>query len=295
MKKITPRQMDILRYRKERLHRKAGQLERLLTGREQSLPPLLRTPTGRYSEARTQLLLGRLAQACPAAGLDGEFFRSFLYCALRLAERGPSLVPGPGFEWGLEGSFEDLEALAASVDPCGDGCDRWYQEFCGGGELPACFALMDGLFERFCGQPIERALAECLPGLPARAAARYQLPPADQEPEGWEEWEECLPADMTDEEVEELDALNQAAAQEAEQWVRAFPAKEAFCQAYLACRRRYFAVERCRGLARAVEEALDLYLYQTGASRYLEDEDFFAAYGLLERSAKQLRALLEEE
>lgn len=290
MEKLTSLQRENLRYRKKRMEQKARRLELLLSGRGESLLALVRTPGGRYSESRTQGLKKQLLQGQELPGLDREFLDSFLYCALRLSERGPALLQGPGFEWSIDGTFQDLPGLAVTIDPWGDRYDRWYQDFFSGNCQSAAFALMDSLYEKFSGEPIERALALLLPEVSAKALSRYRPEPeSTQEPEEWEE--EFLPAGFDEEEWEKLEqdkTLEYAA------WEKNFPAKDRFCQAYLLCRKRYFETENCRGLSAGVEQAVDEYLCCAGLSNYLADRTFFAVYGLLERSEKQARALQRE-
>lgn len=305
MQKITPTQLENLLYRRKRMERKASQTAVLLSGRGKSLLALLRTPSGRYSEAQTRALTARLTDARPlAAGLDADFFESFLYCALRLAERGPCLIFGPGFEWGMDGIWQDLADLAATVDPWGDRFDRWYQDHydpASGSGTSFGFVLMDDLYEKFSGRSIRADLEKALPEVAQTAEARYRpvigelaaLQAGDAQLLA-EEWDGVyIPAD-SDVSREELDALEAARLQKEREWEAAFPEKEKFCETYLRCRRRYFETERCRGLSGALEQALDIYLYQAGASYYLDDDVFFAAYGLLDQSAGQVRRLTGE-
>lgn len=296
MEKLSQRDLEALIYRKKRMTAKARQIDLLISGRNKSLLPLVRTPRGQYSEARAQRLAKKLAGALEHLRVDREFFGSFLYCAVRLAERGPSMIWGPGFEWSVDGSFQDLLGLAVTVDPWGDRYDRWHQEFGTGEGLSSCFALMDDLYRKFSGESIRRALARLLPEVPERAAARYGPEPEDEEETvDWKEYqeEECIPEDITEEELAMIEEFDRQDALEAKEWERSFPAKDSFCQAYLLCRRRCFETEDIRGLAPQTEQALDVFLCQAGVSGYLRDDDFFAAYGLLERSAKGLRALLK--
>ena len=297
MERISKKDLEALGYRKKRMTAKARQIDLLLSGRSKSLLPLVRAPRGRYSEVQAQRLVKKLAGALEHLRVDREFFGSFLYCAVRLAERGPSRVWGPGFEWIVDGTFQDLLYLAFTVDPWGDRYDRWHQEFGAGEGQSPCFALMDDLYRRFSGEPIRRTLARLLPEIPEKAAARYGPEPEDEEEAvDWEEYqeEEWIPEDLTDEELALMEEFDKQDTLEAEEWERSFPAKDSFCQAYLLCRRRCFETEDIRGLAPLVEQALDVFLCQAGVSGYLRDDDFFAAYGLLDRSASRLRALLKE-
>lgn len=261
----------------------------------------MRTPKGRYSESRLRGSQKELTKGAELRGLDPEFFHAFLYCALRLAERGPVEIPGPGFEWRVNGTYQDLLELAVTVDPWGDRYDRWHQEFFqSNGEHSFSFVLMNHLYEIFSGEPIEAALTRLLPEVPKKAAARYGILAQEGEYvptlEELEEMDgEYIPADINEEEWKEFErSWEKQRREEQAAWERSFPEKEFFCQTYLSCRKRYFEIENCRGLAATVERALDNYLCRAGVSGYLRDEDFFAAYGLLDRSEKELRALLGE-
>lgn len=305
MKTITPTQLENLFYRRKRMERKANQAALLVSGRGKSLLPLLRTPSGRYSEAQTRRLAAQLTDARPLAGvLDREFFESFLYCALRLAERGPSLIHGPGFEWSVDGNWQDLVDLAATVDPWGDRFDRWYQDHydpASGSGTSFGFVLMDDLYETFTGRSIRADLEKALPEVVEKSAARYrtaleELASIQDENAHLleDKWDgEYIPADAGIS-PEELDALDAAWGQKAREWEAAFPAKDLFCQTYLRCRERYFQTERCRGLFHALEQALDVYLHQAGNSYYLDDDVFFAAYGSLEQAAGAIRRAIKE-
>lgn len=305
MKKITSRQLETLLYRRKRMERKARQAAMLISGRGKSLLPLLRTPSGRYSEKQTRALTAQLTDARPlAGGPDAGFFESFLYCALRLAERGPGLICGPGFEWGTDGIWQDLTELAATVDPWGDRFDRWYQDFydpASGSGTSFGFVLMDDLYEKFSGRSIRADLEKALPEVAEKSADRYRSAIEElaviQEEDARllaEEWDsEYIPADVAFD-PEELDALDAIQEQKAREWIAAFPQKELFCQTWLRCRKCYFQTERCRGLYAALEQALDVYLYQAGASYYLDDDAFFAAYGFLDQSTGKLRRLIKE-
>ena len=159
---------------------------------------------------------------------------------------------------------------------------------------------MNHLYEIISGEPIEAALTRLLPEVPKKAAARHGIlaqegvyVPTLEELEEMDG--EYIPADINEEEWREFERnWGKQRQEEQEAWERSFPEKEFFCQAYLSCRKRYFEIENCRGLAATVEQALDNYLCRAGVSGYLRDEDFFAAYGLLDRSEKELRALLGE-
>ena len=297
MEKISQRDWENLSYRKKRMTTKARQIDLLLSGRNKSLLPLVRTPRGRYSEVQTRRLVKKLAEPLDHLRVDKDFFENFLYCAIRLSERGRSRFRAGGIDWNVDGVFQELLDLAVTVDPWGDRYDRWYQEFWVGEGRSLCFALMDDLYGKFSGRPIDQVLARLLPEVPVKVAARYGLEPeGTEEPVDWEKYqeEECIPEGFTDEDIEQMEEFDRQYALEVEEWEKSFPAKDSFCQAYLLCRRRYFETEDCRSLAPKVEQALDIFLYKMGISSYLKDDDFIAAYGLLDQSAKRLRNLLKE-
>ena len=116
MKQMTLEQIKSIRYRKKRLEAKCLQLQQSVSGRGASVLPLLRTPTGKYSEPRTRALAQQLADLVPEK-LDElrwvrrEVLCDLIYCLLRFVERSPGLYALQPLDDSHE--FESYEAALA--------------------------------------------------------------------------------------------------------------------------------------------------------------------------------------
>lgn len=322
---LTMKQVERLQYRKERLAEKANRLEFLLSGRGVSLLPLVRTKGGRYSEKRAWALVEDLLAAlekyeaylqcledeededrplaeiaCHLPEQEQAFYRSFLYCAVRVAESNPFWI------WGRRGVFHDILDLAESAAIYREKIELHFDELYWGpsGEPSGqFFDCMDRLYEAFTGTPVTDALPE-----EDRREAEERVRARKKKDE--EDWAAFLEdAGMTEEEYEaaNLEMLEQfggiveqgpVEAQRDERqkqaWIKAFPNKEALCQQYLMCRELYFQADRSQ-LADNLENMLDFYLYEHGESSYLQDDTFFYAYALLDKVLRQVRDLTKAE
>lgn len=313
---ITKLTLETLEYRKKQLEWKAGQVERLLSGREKSLLPLLRDEKGNYSEEKTRALAEELIEALdlyrrfrrypmakkdkplsdlPPALEENErrFFRSFLYCLLRLAEDPPA-------DLGCEGTFGDLLDMARDV--------MFYQErevFC-----------LDTVFRKNFASDTWRwmdCVREKVTGVSARDAATQEdidlvekfypkeASGALEEEQFQEELDEEMRRDPAlaeefSEAKEEWEIEEEKQEEQRRiQWLESFPDKEVFCREYESWKKDYFGLSVRYWLDEWMEEMLEVYLYREGRSSFLADDTYFSAYALLDRAVKQLRKLLDGE
>lgn len=326
---LTIKQVERLQYRKERLAERASRLEFLLSGRGTSLLPLVQTKTGKHSEKRTWALVEDLLAALekyevylhclkngveedrPLTAADGHlpeqertFYRSFLYCALRVMENDH-----PFWIWGREGTFKDLLGLTESAADYKEKLELHAEELYWGnsGEpTGGFFDCMDHLYEAITGRPITDTLSE----EDRHAAEERVLTQKKEEEADWAAFLKDL--DMTEEEYETAsreinEQLGETLAEEPEReeqapvqkgrnkvWSEAFPNKDMLCQQYLLCRELYFQADR-RNLSDRLKNALDFYLYEHGQSSYLEDDTFFYTYALLNKVIKQIENLPKGE
>lgn len=316
--KLTVKQMKSLEFRKGRLLEKVEALDRLLSGRDVSLLPLVRTETGRYSEKRTWALVEELLAALEKyrqylrhddqddetelapyrlPEQERSLYRSFLYCAIRMAAGNPWWIRG---SYWPKGTFGDILALAKQTG-YERKVDLYFDELYARGGMWGFFAYMDDFYEALTGQKISTTITE-----------EEQLEAREWHQKEVQEWEESEDEMFSPEELEKIymeeyeslsDGEKQALDEEAEQnrkdaqekqaWVRAFPQKESFCQQYLLFRKLYF--QNWSGLADSIEHMLDIYLYEHGASRLLEDDTYFYAYALFNKLLKQVKDLAEAE
>ena len=313
---LTKLTLETLEYRKEQLQRKAGQVERLLSGREKSLLPLLRDEKGNYSEEKCRTLAEELVESLdlyrrfrsypmakkdkslsdlPPALEENErrFFRSFLYCLLRLSEDPPAAL-------GCEGTFGDLLDMARDV--------MVYQE-------REVFYLDTVFRKNFAGDTWwwMDCIREKVTGVSARDAASQEdidsvekLYPKEatgalEEEQFQEELDEEMRQDpaLAEEFSEPLEDWQieeeKREARKREQWLENFPEKESFCREYESWKKDYFDLSVRYWLDERMEEMLEVYLYREGRSSFLADETYFSAYALLDRAVKQLRTLLDSE
>jgi len=311
---LTKLTLETLEYRKKQLEWKAGQMERLLSGRDKSLLPLMRDEKGNYSEEKCRALAEELTEALdqhlraqdvpaeqrdqplsdfpPALAEDVRpFYLSFFYCLLRLAENPPP------WRFPFKGTFGNLLAMSRDL-----GQYREKEKFCLDAAFPhrvwssEVWYWMDRLREDFTGVPAKDTVSE-----EELDAARERFPDEvamaemdacmvlqeKEDPKGWGIDEE----DEDEWEKEERERKKQ----ETEKWLREFPDKEVFCREYLNWQKSYFDLYAWSWLEDQVETMLDVYLYQEGSSSFLADDTYFSAYALLDRAVKQLRELLDGE
>lgn len=308
---LTWRELETLRYRKRRLEYKAGQVEKLLSGRKTSLRPLLQTAGGQYSEEKTRALADKLVDSLdlflrssrcrgqkdfPVSKLppaleekEAEFFRSYLYCLLRMVE-----CPPP---WFLDsrGSFEDLLEMSRDLLEYKEKSvfylDTVYRQVC----ASQAWLWMDRAWEVFSGKKMEdtisgEELLEMEKLYPSEIAAAAEeagrMRELDSDPEYLE-----LYADPDDTWARE--ERNKSEEKELA-WLESFPEKERFCREYLRWRRDYFDLRIWNRLEEWITAMTDVYLYQEGDSSVLNDETYFFAYALLNRTIKQLEEMLSE-
>ncbi len=313
MEKLTKQMLETLQYRKERLEHKAGQMERLLSGREKSLLPLLRDKSGRYSEKKTRALVEKLVQALdlyrqgrnaregekdrplsafPSALEEDErsFWRGFLYCLLRLAEDPPN------WNFTCKGTFGDLLEMSGDILQYKE-AERFYLDTVYRGVYDSLIWLwLEQACEAFTGEKREgRVTPEEIQAVEARypneiadAAKLAAIEEALKEDPRFED-PDAEPLDAWElEELEEEDARYRA-------WLDNFPEKENFCREYLSWRRAYFDLRAWEWLEAHMQAMLEVYLCQDGSSSFLCDETYFSAYALLDRAVKQLRELLDAQ
>lgn len=309
--------IERLEFRKERLLEKSRRLESLISGRSVSLMPLIRTKTGKHSEKRTWLFINALTDALekyekyrnleeePDFELSPEertFYKSFLYCAIRIAEEKP---------WWLlmsEGTFDDILKLAENTLYHAKHQLHFYELY----KRPALdgfFFYMDELYELFTGTAVTLTIdEEELSEVKRLYASEIEFLDSE-DPAYLEEYEKAF-AGMSSAEItlRELDALSPAQMKEGileaqrdakeqeekQKWAEHFSEKELFCSQYLLCRKLYFETGADHDFPRRIERMTDIYLYEHEISSFLNDELFFSAYAMLRRALRYVDGLMEE-
>ena len=294
--KLSREKIESLDYRRGRLGAQTERIERLLSGRTASLLPLVRTKSGAHSETKTRDLIEKLlaalehAEARPLPERDREFYRGFLYCAIRAAAERPF--------WIVEtrASFDDILRLGARVWPQ-DPVELYFTEMYYAPVLDGFFGCMDELYGALSGQSIVRTL-----GPAERAAVRERHP---EEVEGiesqWKEMEEAramaaedLAELLTEDDLEEPDEWELREERMRQEWIDAFAEKETFCEQYLLCRALYFELAPGDTLPDRLRRMLDVYFAERNASGFLDDDAYFTAYALLDETLRRVKALLGE-
>lgn len=311
MEKLTKQMLETLRYRKERLEHKAGQVERLLSGREKSLLPLLRDKNGRYSEKKTRALAEKLVQALdlyrqgrnaregekdrplsafPSALEEDKrgFYRSFLYCLLRLAEDPPN------WSFPCKGTFGDLLEMGRDIAAYKEEELFYLDTVYRGVYASEVWLWLDRACEAFTGEKMEDRITQ---SEIEAVEARYPSEVAEAAEQA--AFEETLKDDsrFEDPDAETLEAweLEELEKEEVQRqaWLDNFPEKESFCREYLSWRRAYFDLRAWNWLEEHMQAMLEVYLCQDGSSSFLCDETYFSAYALLDRAVRELRKLLD--
>lgn len=224
-----------------------------------SLLPYLQDQDGRYSEEKTRRFINQIIQSLhkgrywdhyeytllwgekfcefPAGQPtltedDIRFYRSLLYCALRVsAARADWLESSTG-------TFQDLCDLETAPENlrCETAEVLHLQELYGLGGAPAgFFGDMDRLYELFTGQNITSTISE------------KDVRKARESRKGELEAHEHLCAELSAESAQNESAQSlipedwgTAVTEERRQWAKHFPYQEALCQQYLICRELYF-------------------------------------------------------
>lgn len=297
---LTTQELETLEYRKKRLRRKLERLELLLSGGKSSPLPLIRGEQGGWSEERGQTLVralldaldlslrGRPEAPCPLSQLppvltreQRALFECFFYCNLRALE---APVPGPSWTGPSGGTWSDF-LLFAKETGYSDRYTLYFDELYQG--PVGLFGSMNQMYEGLTGTAAVRQLP---PEDIRITRERFQTELTEQNVlPSWDELSEEIQVDFSEpcNAFDQAEAAEQAAALAA--WRDGFPEKERFCQAYLRFRELYFTMGAWRYLGAWTEQAVDLYLYQEGISSFLTDDRYFLAYGLLDRSERQLR------
>lgn len=262
---MTKNEWDILCYRRARLNNKLQQLSAVVSARWGNAAQSLRR-NGCFSpaaaaETEAALLSARelLAEESGEAA-ELEFYGDLVYCALRLLESGTGWM-----DWTDGKSWDDLVELVDSFPALGelayqtitqDDTDPW--------EKPD--EEMETLMREFYETMSEATLQE------QEAAGMVETVDADE-------------------------ALMERLEREAEigQWLDAFQDKETFCARYRRCREAGRKHSHWSRVVSAVEDMVDVYLYDKGLSGFLSDDLYFLAYGLLDKAQVQLRSIRGEE
>ena len=294
--RLTNDQVESLNYRERRVELQLRRMERLFSGRGESLLPFVRGKNGEHSERRTwelvEGLTGALEQTerLPLSERERSFFRAFLYCAIRIS--------GEGTDWvETDGSFEDILKIAEHIWPR-DITELHYYELYRSPELDGFFGGMDAVYRLFTGAEITETITT-----EERAAARARHPEEAAEMEAlWREHDKLM-EELDEEELrllltetaepeDEWDILQERRQRE---WVDAFAEKESFCRQYLLCRTLYFEAAADEGtpLSGRLRRMLNVFLSERGVSSYPDDDRFFAAYALLDETARRIQGLLQ--
>lgn len=307
---LTKLTLETLQYRKEQLQRKAGQVERLLSGQDKSLLPLLRDEAGNYSEEKTWALVEELVDSLelhqrfrntvlakkdtPLADLppaleedERRFFRSFLYCLLRLAEDAP-----PEY-FNTNGTFGDLLEMTQDIMGYQEKVVFTLDTVFRKGFAYQTWMWMDLIRESHTGvKAADLASQEDIDAVDALYPKEaVELEMIQEEPEKDPEFLEKYSEPLEDWEIEEAEEERQAM----EQWLKSFPEKDRFCREYESWRSDYFSMSFRGSLDDWIGAMLDVYFYREGSSSFLTDKTYFSAYALLNRAVKQLQSLLDGE
>lgn len=283
----------------------ANQLERLLSGRDTLILPLVSDQQGQYSEDAAWTLVGRLYQAVESC--TGDFLQdimarslyvSFLYCAVRLCAICPPWAKAAkSYQLGipkwkqLQGSFDDILDMARQAASQSE-IDLYCKELYAPLELDSFFASMDGLYEVFSGKSIKWTISEA-----AKNAAKDQhaLEEVAMLYKLAEQYGDKLPAGYTANDfyygnypakdyvneragvdLYEKEEKEKTARLEREAWARTveIPCKEEFCMHYRRLRLLLFRKNFQESLFRIIECTLDAVLLEEKASLFLKRDLF---------------------
>ena len=283
----------------------ANQLERLLSGRDTLILPLVSDQQGQYSEDAAWTLVGRLYQAVESC--TGDFLQdimarslyvSFLYCAVRLCAICPPWAKAAkSYQLGipkwkqLQGSFDDILDMARQAASQSE-IDLYCKELYAPLELDSFFASMDGLYEVFSGKSIKWTISEA-----AKNAAKDQhaLEEVAMLYELAEQYGDKLPAGYTANDfyygnypaneyvndragvaLYEKEEKEATARWEREAWAKTveIPCKEEFCMHYRRLRLLLFRKNFQESLFRIIECTLDAVLLEEKASLFLKRDLF---------------------
>lgn len=326
---ITVEEMKNMEFRKERLLHKTKKLEFLLSGRNRSLLPEIQTKAGRHSEKRTWQFIERLIESlekyekCSACDEDDMdmlveeidyvipeekkcFYRSFLYCVVRIAEEDPWWI------WITRGTFDDVLKLVERTQYYDTKYELYFYEMYKTPNIDGFFYCMDEIYRLFTGKRITSTICEeDTEEVKKRYAFEIEMMDMWRDADYEEAYQETF-AGMSEEEIRQLEweslssQEKRSALKEAEEikktekakkeWVKGFSDKKMFCEQYELCRKLYFKeVTTPQQLALKIERMMDVYLYEQGDSRFMEDEVFFYTYTLLDKTVKRAEELLAEE
>ena len=319
-----------LEFRKDKLLEQTKKIETLLSGKYIHYYRFMENENGNYSEEKVWEMINELIVALRKYDVyflsveetwdaedvedfaltekDEAFFKSFFYCVLRWGYSGIGIHDSHAGK----GSFEDFIEMAKVTRPNRMFAeeDLLYQEKY---ELPwdDPFNPFDDVYSKVMGEPVYASAKEdVLDRMKQKYAKQIEETEAS-----WAEAEKELIAaydgKMTLEEIDAYEEQQRARfdnideisriQNETYQWeqnaVENFDFKEVFAEQYLLFRELYFQVDGylIDRMSYIIEGMLDIYLYEKGLSRFLDDELFFKTFAMLRKTTSHVQSYLPEE
>lgn len=312
-----------LRFRKEKMMEQAKRIETMLSGRYIHYYELMEDENGVYSEAKTWKMVEELLDALKRydkfyasydedeedfdideledyffSELQEAFYRSFLYCVLRWGYSGIGNVDG-------KGSFEDFIQMADSIGKIEkyEIEDLLFDEKYDVTWEP--FFTWNDLYSSVTGRNVsDTAKEEDILTMREKYATRVQ-----EVEERWKQEEQKTIAayggEMSLEEIREqeerimiecADDLWKDVYEIEQRAIENFQEKDTFAKQYLIFRETFFKVDYWlkRRMKANIEGMLDIYLYEKGFSKFLEDDLFFQTYAMIRKTANYVEGYMPE-
>ena len=316
-----------LEFRKEKLLDQVKKIETLLSGRYIHYYEMMESARGVYSEIKTWEMVDELMDALKRYGkfaicydededaidleelgeyrfseTDERFCRSFHYCVLRWGYSGAGSINS----YMGRGDFQDLVMMAKDISAYQSYPieDLLYEERY---EMVGCipFHVFNDLYSQLTKDSISNiAKEEDMLSMRRKYAAQIEKIESS-----WREEEqkllEAYGGEMTlDEIYADMEKVRKQTAEdivleleEMEQTaIENFAEKESFVKQYLIFRESFFQVstEFKRKMLHSIEGMLDIYLYEKGFSKFLEDELFFQTYAMIRKTANYVEGYMPE-
>ena len=308
-----------LEFRKEKLLEQAKKIETLLSGRHIQYFELMESEKGVYSESKTWEMVEELMdalkrykhfaiyyeegeEAFELTELEERFCRSFLYCVLRWGYSGAGAINS----YMGKGEFQDLVMMAKDISAYRNYPieDLLYEEQY---EITRCipFHVFNDLYSQLTQEHISStANEEELLSMRQKYASQIEEIERFWKEEEQRQLDEYGGEMTLDEIYADMERVRKQTAEDIvleleemeEKAIANFAEKESFVKQYLIFRESFFKIsmELKYHIAEDIEGMLDVYLYEKGFSKFLEDELFFQTYAMIRKTANYVEGYMPE-
>ncbi len=307
---VTDRELAVLDFRKNKVKQKVREIESILSGSMLKLSDWIEID-GKYSEAKTWKLVDQLIGCLERyrksqyeeveetlyqedeeilSEAEYQFYRSFLYCAIRIANLNP------WWYWATSGTFEDINRMARELEKnfyyLED--DLYATEICMEETMDGFLGCMDDLYRRITGEEISTSFTSLQKEKAKKTSIYMDYEMAVEQCAEQEEMRELYLEQNyhTEEEMQEgaEEYLYESEREhQMEEDIAALPHKEEICKQYQLFRAVFFNTYIRSNFVETIDALLTVFFYINNQSIFSDDEEFFKIYTLLNKIVKEAK------